>query len=202
VKAIRGRSSAISNGRVRIFPTFGQGKKVVFSLLKNKGIIAVLSRVLVYLGLLAPGIATATAISYTTALSAKTTNWNRSLALPQFSSALGTLRAVTVTLTGYVDGQAAAQNLGDEPDTLDQSLAVNFTGLLMGGPVTIHESWNRITTVSAFVDSYGFSGTDAVNYHILLSNSSSLNYDTPAAILGFVGKGVFDLVPCNTYRFG
>ncbi len=147
--------------------------------------------------LLSLGSAYAATQTHTCTISLATTNWSNSLLVPKFDSSLGTLNAITFTLTGYVEGAAMFENMETVPTDVTVNLSARLTlmrpdssVLLVTIPVV-----SMTENVGAYDGEMDFLGASGRTYGDLSANQSETATSTaPSADLAlFTGSGNISL---------
>jgi len=122
----------------------------------------------------------------------RVTGWNADVPVPQFDSALGTLEAVVLTLTGDVAGNLAIQNLETSASTFDATgtatLALALPGTVTPG-VTIAPAYEDSGALAGFDGKIDFAGTLVQT----LPATTTVDLSDPDDLAGFIGSGTIDL---------
>jgi hypothetical protein len=125
------------------------------------------------------------------------TDLNTALSVPQFDSAYGTLNQITITLTGYVQGDIAVENLSSRPNTVTAAVKAYFT--LKLPDLTLLESvvasQTVVNTFSAFDGVNDRSGTSGTVYTGLTnSNTTTITlYSSSPLFSSFIGLSSLNL---------
>lgn len=122
----------------------------------------------------------------------RVTGWSADVPVPQFNSALGTLEAVVLTLTGDVTGNLAIQNLETSASIFDATgtatLALALPGTVTPG-VTISPAYEDSGALAGFDGAIDFAGTLVQT----LPATTSVDLSDPDDLAGFIGSGTLDL---------
>ena len=66
-------------------------------------------------------------VQFSDAVALTTTNWDRTVSIPKFNPALGSLISVTLTLNGRIEGQAAVESSDSSPITITTQFKADIT---------------------------------------------------------------------------
>lgn len=140
--------------------------------------------------------ANAATLSVSQAISSTTTNWEESVSLQQFNSALGALNSVTVTLEGVVNGEAGAENLGKATRdvTLKLEALVSASTAALGSIVDTLPVVSETHSLSAYDGNTDFGGTSGVSTGLHTSNETNSVILTGMDMDEFIGVGLVNFI--------
>ncbi len=122
------------------------------------------------------------------------TNWTNALSgLSQFDSSLGTLNAVTISLSGDIVQTLKAENTGNTPDTLTPIAGANL--LFRKGTTTLQtlalSNTGSAFSATAFDGNSDFGGTSGVDFGSLTAAGTlpAFTFSSAADLAAFIGTG-------------
>jgi hypothetical protein len=148
--------------------------------------------------LLGAATSQADSVTYSGSIALAPTNWNNSLIIPKFDSALGCLDNICFSLNGHVEGTAKFESLDGGPATVTMNLQSTLTLQrpdLSTLVVTIPLA-TTVDNVTAFDGIVDFAGTSGMTYSALAGSSLDTACSSTAADKAlFTGAGNITL-PC------
>ena len=159
--------------------------------------LAAIVFVILYLAVVAPGQAEVISGPFvtTTPISATLTDWNSSLAFPQFDSSLGSLISVQLDLSGSISTVLEVTNTGESASTGNAKMEVQLSVQDSGSNFSVPQL-DLLSPAFAFTD---LQPTQSVTSGTLTKSGSSSDVYTSAAVLAeFTGTGSV-VLPASTY---
>jgi hypothetical protein len=122
-----------------------------------------------------------------------TTNWALSVSVPKFDPNLGTLQSITFNMTGFIEGDARAESLDNQPTvaTLQFAGTITLTRPDMSQIVQVLPVANFVDPLGAFDGVIDFRGPSGVSHlGVAASQMSSFTSPPPASdLVLFTGPG-------------
>lgn len=140
--------------------------------------------------------ANAATLSYSDTIDPAKTNWQETVSLQQFDSALGTLNSVTVTLEGIVKGIAEAENLGGvtRDVTLKLEALISASTAALGALVDTLPVISETHSLTAYDGTLDFAGTSGVSTgQHTIGDSKSITL-TGMDMNEFIGMGLVEFI--------
>ena len=129
-------------------------------------------------------------ITYTDTVPSQRTDWDETLAVPQFDPSDGILTSVAITVTGSVSGSIAYENLGDNEARIRLGHVVSLTvGLPSGQLISTLPAALFDEVVPGFDGDNDFAGDSGDFIVIDSQESSSRQLQTPGELTPFLGTG-------------
>jgi hypothetical protein len=134
-------------------------------------------------------------VTYFASVPQSTTNWTRSLQLPQFDPALGTLSQVKLLLDGEVWQSLFGENMSAGSSSYDFTTTATFKLDRSGGPTlltTVPLVFNRAGPIGGFDGGLDFGGTSGVTFdqHALAQSGTYIDLNH----LDYIGLGNCDFI--------
>jgi len=144
------------------------------------------------LALASTSSALAETVSFSDSIPLQSTNWDGSVTVSKFDTALGILTKVTFELFGHVEGNARFESLDSEPATVTMELAAQLT-LHRPDMSTLVITLPLVATtdnVDAFDNVIDFGGLSGKTYTGLSGDDSDMAMSSaPADLMLFSGPG-------------
>ena len=117
---------------------------------------------------------------HTAAIPLTTTNWALSVSVPKFDPALGTLQSISYSLTGFIEGDARAESLDNQPTvaTLQFAGVITLTRPDMSQIVQVLPVANFTDPLAAFDGVIDFRGPSGVS-HLNVSAMQMASFTSP-----------------------
>jgi hypothetical protein len=134
--------------------------------------------------------AQAAVISFSDTINITPTNWNLSVSLPKFDTALGPLNSILVEITGQISGNIRMESEDGAPATITGTLSAFQVLNKPGGGFLLNvlPSVNEVFNASAYDGTTDYGGTSGVT---VLGATGSASAST------FVAGGDFGLFTCT-----
>lgn len=138
---------------------------------------------LIMCALLLAQVAGADTIGYGDSIPLQATNWTKSVTVPKFDPALGTLTGIDFYLTGHVEGNAKFESLDAKATTVTMNLKATITLKRpdMSTLVVVIPVVSTSDGVTAFDGVIDFGGTSGRAYLGLMANQSDSASSPPPA---------------------
>jgi hypothetical protein len=118
------------------------------------------------------------------------TNWNGTLAVPQFDPALGTLTGIQIAIEGSLQGDARYENTGPNPALITATHGVTIAVLFPNNfLVSSTPSSSRVELVDPFDGTSDFAGVSGRTFVISATKVVSTLLTSPADLTLFTGVG-------------
>jgi hypothetical protein len=122
-----------------------------------------------------------------------TTNWNRTVTLPQFDPSLGTLISVTLTLDGRIEGSAAVESNDSSPITITTQFKADITLARPDNSVlaVVIPQVNNVANLAPSDGTLDFAGPSGMTFaNLMQSAQQSVTSPPPASdLVLFTGVG-------------
>ncbi|MBL8858290.1 MAG: choice-of-anchor E domain-containing protein [Planctomycetes bacterium] len=132
-------------------------------------------------------------VQFSDAVILTTTNWDRTVTLPKFDPALGSLISVTLTLDGRIEGQAAVESSDSSPITITTQFKADIT---LARPDTsvlavVIPQVDNVANLQPFDGTLDFAGPSGMTFANLMQSAQQSVVSPPPAsdLVLFSGPG-------------